>query len=67
MYQLTHSKGRELDVFLAAPQALVFDDLGLVETIDCLGEGIIVTAPLPTEVSMPASAKRSVYPHDQRG
>jgi hypothetical protein len=35
--------------------------LGLVEAIDGLGQGIVVASPtLPTDGSMPASARRSV-------
>ena len=38
------------------------DDLGLVETVDRFGEGIIITvADTPTDGSMPASASRSEY------
>jgi hypothetical protein len=37
------------------------DDLGLVETVDRLGESIVITvAELPTEGSTPASTNRSV-------
>ena len=38
------------------------DGLGFVEAVDGFGERIVIAVPtLPTEGSMPASAKRSVF------
>ena len=36
-------QGRELDRFEAPPWSRPMDDLSLVETVDCFGEGIVVT------------------------
>jgi hypothetical protein len=53
---------RELDGFERPPRPTSMDDLSFVETVDRLGESIVVLSPtLPTDGSMPASAKRSVY------
>ena len=35
-------KRGKFDVFFALPGALVFDDLGLVEPVDCLGHRVVV-------------------------
>ena len=32
----------KFDVFFALPWGLVFDDLSLVETVDCLGHRVVV-------------------------
>jgi hypothetical protein len=53
--------GRELDLLDAAPGALSMDELGLVETVDRLGQGVVVAVALePTELTASASARRSV-------
>lgn len=58
-------EGGEFDRFEAAPWSAPTDDLGLVETVDRFGEGIIITvADTPTDGSMPASASRSEYRMD---
>ena len=52
----------ELDGLERAPRSAPMDDLGLVETVDGFGEGVVIKSPtLPTEGSTPASARRSVY------
>ncbi len=40
------------------------NQLGLVQTVDGFGQGVIVSPRLPTEGSMPASARRSLYRMD---
>ena len=40
--QSTHSEGRELDGLERAPWSASMDDLGLVETVDRFGEGVVV-------------------------
>ena len=54
---------RELDSLECPPRSARMDDLGFVETVDGFGESIVVAVAdvLPTEGSIPASAKRSVY------
>jgi hypothetical protein len=55
-------RGRELDLVDRPPGSLRPDELGLVEAVDALGEGVVVAvAPDPTEVTAPSSARRSVY------
>ena len=55
-------EGCELDGLEVAPRSASMDDFGLVEAIDRFGEGVVVELPtLPTEGSIPASARRSVY------
>jgi hypothetical protein len=55
-------EGRELDGLEVPPGPTTMNDLSLVEAIDRLGEGVVVrVADAPTEGSMPASARRSVY------
>ena len=52
--------GGILDLLDGPPRAPVFDQLGLVQTVDRLGECIIERSPtLPTEAEMPASARCS--------
>jgi hypothetical protein len=54
-------EGGELNVFQRAPGPALTDDLRLEEAYDRLGQGVVVgVARLPTDGSMPASAKRSV-------
>jgi hypothetical protein len=53
-------QGGELDGLQAAPWPAPVDHLGLVETVDGFGEGIVIGI-LPTEGSTPASTRRSVY------
>ena len=63
-----------LDGLEAAPRAAAMDDLGLEEPNDRLGEGVVagfglrpargqasLSPTLPTDGSIPASARRSVY------
>ena len=58
-------EGRELDVFGVAPWSLAFDQLGLVERVDGLGEGVVGQSPtVPIEGLAPSSARRSVYAID---
>jgi hypothetical protein len=55
----------EFHRFEVPPWSAPMDDLGLVETVDRFGEGIIITvADTPTDGSMPASASRSEYRMD---
>ena len=55
-------EGSELDGLEGAPRSPSMDDLGLVEAVDRLGQRVVVKSPtLPTEGSIPASARRSVY------
>ena len=55
-------EGCELDGLEVTPRSASMDDLSLVEAIDRLGEGVVVrVAELPTEGSIPVSARRSVY------
>jgi hypothetical protein len=54
-------KGGVLDVVDALPWAPPADELGLVQPDDRLGERVVVgVAAGPTEVTPPASARRSV-------
>ena len=39
----------EFDVFFALPRALVLDDLGLVEPVDCLGHRVVITVANATD------------------
>ena len=52
----------QCDRFDRAPRSTSVDDLGLVETDDRLGQGSqsYESPTLPTDGSMPVSAKRSV-------
>ena len=54
-------EGGEFDTLEGFPGAPV-DEFGLVEAVDGLGERVVVKSPtLPTDGSIPASARRSVY------
>ena len=55
-------EGGEFDVFEVAPRTTWTNKLGLVEPNDRLGQGVVIyeSPRLPTEGSMPASARRSV-------
>jgi len=55
-------EGGELDGLEVAARSAPMDDLGLVEAVDRLGEGVVEESPtLPTEGTRPASIRRSVY------
>ena|SRR5450759_3468590 len=55
-------RGRELDLVDRAPGTPRADELGLVQAVDALGEGIVVGVPLaPDRGDRPSSARRSVY------
>jgi hypothetical protein len=55
-------EGGPFDVVDVLPGTLAVDQLGLVETVEALGQGIVVAESplLPTELTTPASASRSV-------
>ena len=54
-------EGGELEVVEAAPGAAVADELGLVEPVDGLGEGVVVAvASRADRVDGAVSARRSV-------
>jgi hypothetical protein len=57
-----HPSGRrQLDLLDRPPRSLTMDQLGLVEAVDRLGQGIVVAVPrLPTLLTASASASRSV-------
>jgi hypothetical protein len=52
--------GSVFDLLDGTPRSLVLDQLGFVQTVDRLGERVIVRIPmLPTELVIAASARRS--------
>lgn len=52
--------GGVLEVVEGAPGCLSFDQLGLVQAVDRLGEGVVIGRPTaPTEGWIPAAASRS--------
>ena len=58
-------EGCVFDGFEAAPWSVAMDHLGFVKAVDRLGESMSYESPtLPTEGSMPASARRSVQRMD---
>ena len=55
-------EGRIFDGFERPPRATPVDHLGFVKTIDRLGQSVVIAvATLPTDGSIPALARRSVY------
>ncbi len=55
-------EGREFNRFAAAPRSPPMNDLGLVETVDCLGEGVVLAVAHTADRRLdPASDKRSEY------
>ena len=49
----------QFDGFTRLPGSAAVDQLSLVEPVDGLGQGVVIA--VPTDGSMPASAKRSLY------
>jgi hypothetical protein len=58
-------EGGDFDLVNGPPQALLLDQLGLVEPVDRLVQRVVVAVPgAPTEASIPASTSRSVNARD---